>query len=115
MDLTVVAYAGYVITAIVVAVLAIRILYRDSKDRAEEQEQKQDDAAKLAAISAKAHRHTVREREKSRAAFDNLPPVIDVTEEEHGSWFDAALAKRARDEAVSRALDSALDDVVIRG
>lgn len=108
MDFMIFVYAGYVLAAIVVAVLAIRILYRDAKDRQESQDQVQDDATRLAAISAKAHRHMIEEREKSRAAFDDHPPVIVVVEEEHGSWYDAALAKQARENAIADALDKTL-------
>ena len=107
MDFMTFVYGGYVLAAIVVAVLAIRILYRDSKERNQEQEQAHDDQIRLAAISAKAHRHVIEEKEKTRTAFGELP-TIEVTVEEHGSWYDAELAKRARDEAVSRALDNVI-------
>lgn len=101
MTFSTIGIAAYVLAAIVVAYLALRMLLRDSKDRTEMSEELAQQA-KLAEVVAKARRNNIKQPEDGRTTYGDLP-LIEV-EEVVAEWKEPKW-----DEITSR-----LDNVIVR-
>lgn len=101
MTFSAIGIAAYVLAAIVVVFLALRMLWRDSKDRTEMSEELAQQA-KLAEVAAKAHRNNIKQSADGHTTYGDLP-VIEV-EEVEAEWVEPKW-----DEITSR-----LDNVIIR-